>query len=670
VIVTRAGATPEASTGADARLPEPTSAYTADIDIGGTLTDGLITDGTRLWTVKVDTTPHDFTVCFFDCLREAARVVGFDELGAFLARVSVIRWSATIATNVLAEGKGPRVGLIVSPGHEQDLYGPGPSPALGRLVTEADVITVHHPDHDAEVLEAVRSLLERGVRRICVSLAGSFDDDRAELRIKRLVDEQFPDHYLGSVPVLAGSEIARHPDDATRTHLSLINGYVHPPLAAALFRAEDELLSRHRYRRPLYIGHVNGGVARVAKTKGVDTVESGPVFGQAGAGEFAALYGYERVLAVDVGGTTAKVGVLVNHRALTVGEADFFGIPAKIPWLLLRSVSLGGGSVARAVDGEVTLGPESMGAYPGPAAYDLGATEATLTDAFLVAGRLNPHRFLGGAKRLSVERAVAALEEHVGRHLGISADAAADRVLDAAVGIVADTVERTLAEVSMDAHGCELFCFGGNGGNFGAPLAERLGLPRAHALVLGPVLSAFGSSISNVCHVHEEWPHVAAGQAEAIVEDVLARGRRAVLAELEGEGGAPGQADLHVELTVESGGETTTWRGPAEVAEVGRAIRNTAPDGVVRRIALSGLVPVSRVRLTPSEAEAYEASPAGARSAPAGDISVYDWAALSPGARFAGPAMLEDDTNTCVVPDAWTATIDGYRNCVLDAGRK
>ncbi|MDQ3645845.1 MAG: hypothetical protein M3345_02800, partial [Actinomycetota bacterium] len=141
-----------------------TRKYTVDIDIGGTLTDGLFSDGERMWIAKTDTTPHDFTVCFFDALREGAELTGHADLAGFLAEVTVVRWSSTIATNVLAEEKGPRIGLLLSPGHEHDLYGEGESPAVGHLVKQENIATVEDPKNDEEVLTAIRALLERGVR--------------------------------------------------------------------------------------------------------------------------------------------------------------------------------------------------------------------------------------------------------------------------------------------------------------------------------------------------------------------------------------------------------------------------------------------------------------------------------------------------------------------------
>src|SRR4051812_39562778 len=159
-----AQATPETASRATAR----SRPYTVDVDIGGTLTDGLFSDGTTVTPVKVDTTPHDFTVCFFECLKEGARVLGQPSLTALLSQVAAIRWSATIATNIIAEGKGPRIGLLVSPGTGERLYGEQASPAVGRLIAPENILEAG--ETDAENLAAIRTLLEQGVRRIAVSL--------------------------------------------------------------------------------------------------------------------------------------------------------------------------------------------------------------------------------------------------------------------------------------------------------------------------------------------------------------------------------------------------------------------------------------------------------------------------------------------------------------------
>ena len=216
--------------------------YTVDIDTGGTMTDGLVAGGSDLVAIKVDTTPHDFTVSFRQVLAEAAKALGHgDDVSAFLDQVSFIRWSSTITSNALGEGKGAKVGLLVRAGHEQDLYGSGRSPALGGLVAEHNVIGLPDKPEATDVLAAVKRLFEDGVRRICVSLDGAVPDNTPEKAVAEVIESQYPDHYLGAVPVLMGSEMAQVHDDATRTHCSLINAYTHTRLASSLFQAEDML---------------------------------------------------------------------------------------------------------------------------------------------------------------------------------------------------------------------------------------------------------------------------------------------------------------------------------------------------------------------------------------------------------------------------------------------
>jgi acetophenone carboxylase len=572
--------------------------YTVDIDIGGTLTDGLFSDGTTVTPVKVDTTPHDFTVCFFECLKEGAKQLGFDDLTSLLQQVAVIRWSATIATNIIAERKGPRIGLLVSEETGDELYGRTASPAVGSLIAPENILPLAKGASDKDMLTAIRGLLEQGVRRIAVSMAGGFTDDSAEQAVRRLVDENFPDHYLGAVPLVLGSEICRHPDDQTRTHMALVNAYVHTPLAVALFKAEDQLLEEHNYKRPVYIAHVNGGVARVSKTKAVDTAESSPYFGLNACAWWSRRYGHDKVLALDVGGTTAKLGVIADGKPMTVDHGELLGVPLQIPWTLLRSEAVGGGSVARGAGGQVQLGPDSQGAYPGPACYDLGGKQATLTDAFVAAGMLNPERFLGGRRALRVDLAEQAL-----------GDLEPNAVIDRAADMVAEVARATLERAGIEK-GVELYCFGGNGGNFAGRVADRLYLDRAYVFALGPVLSAFGSSVAEICHVYEEW---------GVDHDaIVARGSEQVMRDLAGE------QDVRVEVEI--------------------------TDHVIVR----GYAPVPLYEPQPREGESHRVE---------GDVLV--WEELKPGALASGPVRLESDTNTCSIPAGWAVRIDGYDNAIL-----
>jgi acetophenone carboxylase len=643
--------------------------YTVDIDTGGTMTDGLVWDGTTMATVKVDTTPHDLTVSFREILAAAARQLGFADLRAFLDEVSLIRWSSTITSNTLGERKGAKLGLLVQPGSERSLYGDGPSPAVGTLVAERNVVGVDPGGGGQAVLEAVRRLLEDGARRICVSL-DSFPETAQEQAVKRTVETQYRDHYLGSVPVLLASEMAQVDDGPTRTHYALINAYVHGQLASALFTAEDLLRYEQGWTGALLVGHTNGGVARVGKTKAVDTIESGPVFGTHAAAWYARRHGLDQVVCLDVGGTTAKASVVEAGQPRYTRDGSLFGIPVRVPLALLRSAPLGGGSVVRPDGrGGVSLGPESMGAAPGPACYGLGGDQATLTDAFLVLGYLDPDGFLGGRRRLDAGAARAALETRVAGPLGVSVDDAARRIADAAVGTVAELVGSTMARAGFDPAQAVLFAYGGNGGLFAAPVAERLSIPAARVFGLGPVLSAFGSAVSDVVHVYERSLGVAAGTGRdavtAAADDMTAAGRR----DLAGEGFDPDGAETDVELDVRDGDDYRTVNG-ASAPEALARLDGAAHVDVVRvrvRRHLASCEPPPRAgaadHATPAQRDLLLADGGSAR------VPVYDWAGLAPGSHADGPALAAGGSMTCLIPPGWVLDVDDLGDAALRPAR-
>ena len=223
----------------------------------------------------------------------------------------------------------------------------------------------------AAIIGILKRLIDQGIRRINVSLKGAFPDGRREQPVLTLISEQFPDHYLGSVPALAGSEMLMRPDDMSRTFFALINSYVHNSLANSLFKAEDALKVEHHWKGDILVGHLSGGVARIGKTKAVDTLESGPLFGTHASAFIAEQRQLPRVLAIDIGGTTGKASVVRDGRIERQPEGAFFGIPVRMPMPVLRSNALGGGSVARVKAGAVTLGPDSKwGPHPDPPATD------------------------------------------------------------------------------------------------------------------------------------------------------------------------------------------------------------------------------------------------------------------------------------------------------------
>ena len=651
--------------------------YSVDIDVGGTLTDGIFTDGERFACVKVDTTAHDLTVCLFDCLAQGATQLGFADLSSFLKQVSLVRWSTTITSNVLAELRGPKIGLIVTRGHERDLYGKVPvSPIVNHVIDEKNIIGLDHAK-GTEVLTAVRSLLEGGVRRICISMEGALENSEPEQHIKRIIDEQYPDHFLGSVPVLTGNEICQNTDDMTRTYYAVINAYTHSALSTTLFKAEDELRLTHGYPRAFLISHINGGVAGVSKTRAIDTMESGPILGLYGASHFAKAYGLKRVIALDVGGTTAKVGVIRDGEPVYSHSSDLFGIPVRIRLPYLRSIALGGGSVVSTRGDQVQLGPESMGSFPGPVCYGLGGDKPTLTDAFVAAGLIDPQHFLGGARALDLSAAVETIESHVARPRGTSVKRACQEIIDRSYAMVANMLATASRQLKDDLSDYVLFAYGGNGGLFACGVAQRTGIQHVCLFALGPVFSAFGSSVSDISHVYERSFHLMSGQARDVeplnrlIEEMRSTGIRDLL----GEGVTPDGATCSVELELsQADGPNLTVKYPQlHFANVDELWRELGSGSAARQASIE----IARLRITKSISKsAAELSELGthdpeaafcgqrrvAYGASSGEAKIYKWEALRPGNQLAGCSILESDSSTYFAPEGWHAEIDAHGN--------
>jgi N-methylhydantoinase A len=671
--------------------PREVIVWTVDIDVGGTLTDGIFTSGEKVFCVKVDTTPHDLTVCLFDCLSQAAGKVGFPGSNEFLEQVELIRWSTTITSNVLAESRGPRIGLLVSSGHEKSLYANGSrSGVLNRLVSERDVIGLEHTSSETDVMNAARKLLESGVRRICVSLQDSHRDPRREIAIKRIIDRQYPDHFLGSVPVLAGSDISKSSDAATRTYSALINTFTHGALAATLFKAEDELRETSGFTGTFLVSHINGGVAGVAKTKAIDTIESGPVLGIHASAYLAKAYGFADVVAMDVGGTTAKISVLRDGEPVYRKPSDFFGIPVAISLPDLRSIALGGGSVVKpfpnAQPPTVQLGPESMGSYPGPACYGLAGDQPTLTDAFVAAGLINPDYFLGGAKTIDVELARKAISESVAQPLNVSVEEACRIVIDRAFESVAAMIAPAGQELHPDLSKSVLFAYGGNGSLFACGVAEKTGLNRVQLFSLGPVFSAFGSSVSDILHVYEnslaDVPVSEDGvvRIRQVVEEMKAEGVKDLL----GEGIRPDGIKYAVEIEFSGhGGNSISVPCSEDSLRDDKRLRTTLRSALdsagsthdealsleLARVSVKKTMPKPKLaerRLQGTDAtRAWKGTRKVLWGSSKGEARIYDWDALQPGNRVEGCAILEDANTTHLVPEGWRAEMDRFGNAAL-----
>ncbi len=666
----------------------PRPVWTADIDVGGTLTDGLFTNGDKSTFVKVDSTPHDLTVCLFDCLSQAATKLDFADLASFLENVELIRWSTTITSNVLAELHGPRIGLLVSKGAETTLYDSGNSGSvMNRVVSGRDVIGLSESASETEIMNAARALLESGVRRICVSLKGTNGSANREIAIKRIIDQQYPDHFLGSVPVLTGSDISKSADDRTRTYCALINAYTHGALAATLFKAEDELRESLHYSGAFLVSHINGGVAGISKTKAIDTIESGPVLGILGSAALAKSYRLTDAIAMDIGGTTAKISVIRNAEPIYRKPSNLFGIPMEISLPFLHSIALGGGSIVKVAGDKdqpaIQLGPESMGSFPGPVCYALGGEQPTLTDAFVVAGLINPDYFLGGTKSIDRELARKAIDEGIAQPLGISIEGACRAIIDSAFKLVANVIGGAQADLQRDLSAFPLFAYGGNGGLFGCGVAEKAGVKRVRFFSLGSVFSAFGSSVSDICHVYER------ALAEDTINDATASRIRKSMEEIKseaakdllGEGIVPENLTYALEFEIATADGRSIVMSAVESAlgsgaEFTQALsaslnsmgENSGKLGALELLRVRVRKQMPKIQLVERELQGGDSSHAltgkrevywGSRS---GEARIYRWESLQPGNRVEGCAILEGASTTYFVSEGWTMVLDGFGN--------
>ncbi|TAK33946.1 MAG: hydantoinase/oxoprolinase family protein [Chloroflexota bacterium] len=654
---------------------------TVDIDNGGTFTDGFITRGNEVCAVKVDTTPHDLTVCFTDCLEEGAKKFGYASLHDFLRETAVIRFSTTAGTNAIIQKRGPRLGLIVTTGHERDLYSDGGS-VLDVLVPREMVLGLADGASDDEIRGAAQRLLEAGARVIVVSLQNSFDDPSAERRIKRLVQKDYPKQYLGAVPVLLASEVTARPEAALRTNAAVINAFLHTVMVRTLYKADEDVRAAG-YVRPLLIAHVNGGAARVAKTKAIDTYNSGPVAGLMGTAYMARLYGLPNVASIDIGGTSSDVGVIVNGQYTYNYNTFIEGMAINLPFVDVQSVGGGGGSIARVdpITKELTVGPDSAGAYPGPVCYDLGGVEATATDADVVLGNIDPNYFLGGRRALNLEKASETIREQIAAPLGISVEEAALRIRATIVRIGANALRAVLAEKRQQPESFALFAFGGAGGSYCAEIGAAVGMAQTYTFAHSAVFSAMGLSTADVVHSYEQAIRIPLSQAAATVNQALSEFQESALRDMRGEGFAEDGVRVSAELELSDGRTTQVVElaglainGASGELAVWHAAGGTGdPQVEVARLKAVGVVPHHAPVSFATESSDPSAARKGARPVYRDggwqETPIYERDLLRSGHVVMGPAIIEAVDSTYVVPEGFRFAVDQYLNGIIAANR-
>jgi len=647
---------PGSATAGDSVDDEPR--YTIDIDTGGTFTDGYVVGPRGSIRVKTDTTPHNFAVGVLECIQSAATSLGIT-LGDLLFETDIIRLSTTVCTNALINRNGARVSVLMGvdlhKAHASRLSPQMPlDPALVELVPE------EQSDFDVEMIDAaVRRLLERGARVIVIALSGPKLGVR-ESAMRDLIARDYPRHYLGAVPVLRSSSVTLASDPAIRVHTAVLNAYVHPVMSRFLYQLEDQL-KQLGYRNPLLSANADNDTSRVAKTTAIRTWGSGPAAGVAAARTLARSLDLSHVVAVDIGGTSSDITVLNDFVVPKTVRPRIEGVEVSLPTVDVVSVGIGGGSVATFAEGAVVVGPDSMGGVPGPASFGLGGDKATLTDALCCLGVFDAGNFSGGRKRLDLQRARDVVGSQIADPLGADVATAAHRVVESAVEEINRNILRLIGRADVAIGAFALFAFGGNGGLLAHRIAERLGVARAYAFPLSPVFSAFGMSGLDLVHAYEAMPD------ENDIDATLRELRDVAERDMRGEG-----VDLE-ELSFWLEAETTDQDGSVSVVDLGDAGQGaeavpSAGNGKQPRLLRMRAVLPGRGAILPSADGAGSAS-TGKRDviwdSGAAPADLFNWDTVAAGDVIEGPALLENELTTALVPPGSHVTIGEFAEAMF-----
>src|SRR5919109_5076272 len=502
------------------------STYRVGIDIGGTFTDAAFVDeqSGAVQIIKVPSTPADPSGGFM-----AAVERGLQQCAVGGEAIRLVVHATTVATNALIEGKTASLGMLTTQGFRDlleigrqirarlyDVHLTKPRPLVPRSWSfgirerlDAEGRVLEPLDVEA-VRQAVRQCKAAGREAIVCCLLHSYINPEHERLAAAIVREEYPEAFLA-----ISSEVCPEFREYLRASTTAVNAAIMPLVSRYLDALESQLQARH-ITAPFYVMQSSGGVMSVqsAKHKPVYMIESGPAAGVIAAGAVAAPHGYANVISFDMGGTTAKVGLIqdgqlklstefeVGGQAITpLGEGRGSGYPVRTPVIDLVEVGAGGGSEAWIdVGGALRVGPRSAGAVPGPVCYGQGGTTPTITDANLLLGRLNADFFLGGEIALDLAASREAVSAHCGQPLNLDPLQAASGIVEIANAHMMGAIRLISVQRGYDPRDFVLVAFGGAGPLHANALARELGIPTILIPPSPGIASALGLLMTDLKH--------------------------------------------------------------------------------------------------------------------------------------------------------------------------
>jgi len=680
--------------------------YRIGVDVGGTFTDLVAVDNAGKATLtKVPSTPEDPSIGVLDGLRLLAETLGM-ERAALLRETERVVHGTTVATNALLEHKGARVGLLTTEGHrdviemreglKDDRYNlrlPPPEQLVPRKLRlgvrerlRADG-RVETPLDPASLERAVEVLKREQVEAVAVCYLHAYRDPQHELSTRAAIERELPGAYVS-----LSSEVLPQIKEYERVSTTVVNAYVGPVLSHYLARLEQRL-AEAGYGGPTLIIQSHGGVAPIADAGrlAAGAVLSGPAGGIAGSLHAARLLGEGNLIPFDMGGTSTDISLIVGGRPSLVTGRRVAGHTIALNSLDIASIGAGGGSIARVDAGGILhVGPQSAGAVPGPACYGSGGTAATVTDANLVLGYLDPASFLGGRRRLDRSAAETAVDG-IAAKLGIDRLAAARGIHRVVNTTMAEGVRLVSVRRGVDPRHFALLAFGGASGLHAAEIARQLDLSRVIVPRVAAVLSAWGMLTTDlrfeIARTHIGDMRALDGRAlKQLFEEMEAEGLQRLGASFDGPVRTARAVDMRYgeqvfEIAVPLDG--VDWEAGDPLPQIIERFQRrheelytySLPDQetvlVNARVAVAGLLSA-----LPQEPDLPAAPPAALRSERQTYFDdwvtcpVYDFDALAPKQAIAGPAIIESSMTTVLLRPGEVASVTplGWLDIILPPG--
>ena len=680
------------------------TSYRLSIDVGGTFTDFVLVDESgRITEVKTPSTPFDPGEAMRKGMAELAGTAGIS-VGHLLGHCSLFIHGTTVAINTLMQHQGAKTGLICTEGfrdsleirlgyregrYRYDFGHPPPHQLVPRHIRMAvreridKEGRIHTPLVEEDVYCCLEKFKAEQIEALAVSLLWSFHNPIHEQRVGEIVREKMPGVFLS-----LSSEVAPQIGEYSRGSTTVLNAYIGPCLVSYMRETED-LLRSLGYKGEVRYIQSNGGVAApdTLRRRPILCLNSGPAAAPAGGLFYGHLLDEENLITMDMGGTSFDACLIDKGHPRMIDVADVHRYRSMAPMIDINTIGAGGGSIAWLDAGILLVGPQSAGAVPGPACYMRGGKEATVTDADVVLGYLNPRALLGGRFPIDAQLAYQAIQQRIATPLGLNVEQASVGIFEVANRSMARAISEISLERGYDPRDFVAVAAGGQGPVHAGAIVGDLGIRSIVVPKNASTFCAFGALVANIRHDYKKSHAARLGglNAKSLEQDFREMEERGYT-ELALEGVSRDEVEIVrkldmryvdqvFEVSVDVSDLSLNENGLSELRERLDAqhekeytYRHEAGEGEVINATVTMVGHVPRIRLPTVDAGEQDSSGAhsgerhiffqeggGFRLTP-----IYDGPKLRPGNVVVGPAVVEETNTTIVVGPGWRLELTPY----------